>query len=164
MRSRKNTLKKLCGLRPNNWYLSLPSSLLLVSPFSLLFPFLSQEAIAPQGEDVEKVLEETLSISVRCSLPFSLPFLVNQQAAKLCLAFSAPVFLLSHIFSQKSLGLQPGANVITFSVTSTLQGTREVTARIFLWDTNAKIVVSDIDGTITKYPPSPLFLPPLCLR
>eukprot|EP01132_Coremiostelium_polycephalum_P014062 gene14062-17095_t len=50
----------------------------------------------------------------------------------------------------KSLGLKKGANRITFSVSSTLQGTREVTATIYLWDNTSKIVISDIDGTITK--------------
>ncbi|KAF2077434.1 hypothetical protein CYY_001283 [Polysphondylium violaceum] len=50
----------------------------------------------------------------------------------------------------KSLGLKKGANRITFVVSSTLQGTREVSASIYLWESNSKIVISDIDGTITK--------------
>jgi len=50
----------------------------------------------------------------------------------------------------KSLNLKPGANRITFSVTSSLQGTREVSSFIYLWEKDVKIIVSDIDGTITK--------------
>ncbi|KNE68416.1 hypothetical protein AMAG_13071 [Allomyces macrogynus ATCC 38327] len=50
----------------------------------------------------------------------------------------------------KSLGLQRGANQVTFTVVSSLQGRAECHARIFLWDWTEKIVISDIDGTITK--------------
>lgn len=47
----------------------------------------------------------------------------------------------------KSLDLKKGANNITFSLSS---GVVACTARIFLWDAHDHIVVSDIDGTITK--------------
>ncbi|EGC35488.1 hypothetical protein DICPUDRAFT_33329 [Dictyostelium purpureum] len=50
----------------------------------------------------------------------------------------------------KSLGLKKGINRITFVVSSTLLGTKEVSASIYLWDNTSKIVISDIDGTITK--------------
>jgi len=49
-----------------------------------------------------------------------------------------------------SLSLQEGMNTITFTVTTRLQGSAVCQARIFLWPSNARIVVSDIDGTITK--------------
>ncbi|KDQ29727.1 hypothetical protein PLEOSDRAFT_1009219, partial [Pleurotus ostreatus PC15] len=48
----------------------------------------------------------------------------------------------------KSLELKPGPNSITFSLSST--GVVACTARIFVWDYTDLIVVSDIDGTITK--------------
>lgn len=51
---------------------------------------------------------------------------------------------------QKSLNLKPGPNPVTFSVTSALQGTKTVNGTIYLWPRNAKIVVSDVDGTITR--------------
>ena len=41
-----------------------------------------------------------------------------------------------------------GANQITFSLSAT--GAATCTARIFLWESTDHIVVSDIDGTITK--------------
>ena len=50
----------------------------------------------------------------------------------------------------KSLNLKKGANTITFSVTSSYSGVATCTARIFLWEASHQIVVSDIDGTITK--------------
>jgi len=49
-----------------------------------------------------------------------------------------------------SLGLQEGENSITFSVTTQYQGTASCTARIFLWNFYDSIVISDIDGTITR--------------
>ena len=48
----------------------------------------------------------------------------------------------------KQLDLKPGANTVTFSLSSS--GTVACTARIFVWDHTDSIVVSDIDGTITK--------------
>eukprot|EP01017_Pseudomicrothorax_dubius_P007172 TRINITY_DN1217_c0_g1_i1.p1 TRINITY_DN1217_c0_g1~~TRINITY_DN1217_c0_g1_i1.p1 ORF type:complete len:545 (+),score=137.47 TRINITY_DN1217_c0_g1_i1:195-1829(+) len=50
----------------------------------------------------------------------------------------------------QSFGLKPGTNTITFTVTTSLQGTQSVSANICLWDVNTKIVISDVDGTITK--------------
>lgn len=50
----------------------------------------------------------------------------------------------------KSLNLKEGANSITFSVTTKYQGTAMCMATIYLWNHSDKIVISDIDGTITK--------------
>ncbi|KND02493.1 phosphatidate phosphatase PAH1 [Spizellomyces punctatus DAOM BR117] len=47
----------------------------------------------------------------------------------------------------KHLNLNKGANTITFSVN---QGGASVSAKLFLYDYTCKIVISDIDGTITK--------------
>ncbi|KAJ6539705.1 Lipin/Ned1/Smp2-domain-containing protein [Mycena capillaripes] len=48
----------------------------------------------------------------------------------------------------KSLNLKPGPNSITFSLSTS--GTIACTARIFVWDSTDLVLVSDIDGTITK--------------
>ncbi|KAH7907501.1 LNS2-domain-containing protein [Hygrophoropsis aurantiaca] len=48
----------------------------------------------------------------------------------------------------KSLNLNPGPNTITFSLSTT--GAPACTARIFVWESTDLVVVSDIDGTITK--------------
>eukprot|EP01137_Pigoraptor_chileana_P000693 Opistho-2@37262 len=50
----------------------------------------------------------------------------------------------------KELRLRPGANTIKFSVTTKLQGTATCVSSIFFWRHDAKIVISDVDGTITK--------------
>ncbi|KAG8826985.1 hypothetical protein FRB91_000151 [Serendipita sp. 411] len=48
----------------------------------------------------------------------------------------------------KELKLKKGPNSITFSLSAT--GVATCTARIFVWDATDQIVISDIDGTITK--------------
>ncbi|CAO3595182.1 unnamed protein product [Absidia cylindrospora] len=50
----------------------------------------------------------------------------------------------------KQLHLNKGVNTISFSVTSAYQGTATCAAKIFYWDYDMPIVISDIDGTITK--------------
>ncbi len=53
-------------------------------------------------------------------------------------------------FYQKQMNFRPGPNNIRFSVSSKYQGTREVRATAYLWPSDTKVVISDIDGTITK--------------
>jgi len=48
------------------------------------------------------------------------------------------------------LNLKKGANQVQFSVTSAFRGTTKCFCQIFLWHHSDKIVISDIDGTITK--------------
>ncbi|KAH8550552.1 Lipin/Ned1/Smp2-domain-containing protein [Umbelopsis sp. PMI_123] len=50
----------------------------------------------------------------------------------------------------QSLKLKKGVNTISFSVTSSYQGTATCVAKIFYWNHNTQVVISDIDGTITK--------------
>lgn len=54
---------------------------------------------------------------------------------------------------QASLRLKDGLNDATFSVTTQYQGTTRCHCNIYLWQWDDHIVVSDIDGTITKYAP-----------
>lgn len=56
--------------------------------------------------------------------------------------------LPSHLL--KKLNLQPGVNTISYTVNTRLQGTATCQSRIFLWRSDARVVISDIDGTITK--------------
>ncbi|EZA58410.1 Phosphatidate phosphatase LPIN2 [Ooceraea biroi] len=49
-----------------------------------------------------------------------------------------------------SLGLMDGANEVVFSVTTAYQGTKRCKCHIYKWRWDDKIVISDIDGTITK--------------
>lgn len=46
--------------------------------------------------------------------------------------------------------IHPGKNEIVFTVSSLLQGPKVVKALLFLYKSTDKIVVSDIDGTVTK--------------
>ncbi|KAM9409204.1 LOW QUALITY PROTEIN: phosphatidate phosphatase LPIN2 [Pholidichthys leucotaenia] len=67
---------------------------------------------------------------------------------------------LSHSLYRKSLrltskqiehlNLREGANKVVFSVTTQYQGTCRCEAAIYLWNWNDRVIVSDIDGTITK--------------
>lgn len=50
----------------------------------------------------------------------------------------------------RALPLKWGKNTICFSVTSSLQGVQEVSASVYVWRPDAKIVISDVDGTITR--------------
>jgi phosphatidate phosphatase LPIN len=50
----------------------------------------------------------------------------------------------------KNLGLKKGVNTISFSVKSAYQGTATCAAKVFFWDYDIEVVISDIDGTITK--------------
>ena len=50
----------------------------------------------------------------------------------------------------KTLDLKPGLNTVTYSYKSRVFGTQTLKCNLFLWDSDDKVVVSDIDGTITK--------------
>ncbi|KAM0941289.1 putative phosphatidate phosphatase [Dioscorea sansibarensis] len=49
-----------------------------------------------------------------------------------------------------SLNLKDGQNMIAFSFSTRVLGKQQVDAHIYLWKWNTRIVISDVDGTITK--------------
>ncbi|KAK8642519.1 hypothetical protein V6N13_011860 [Hibiscus sabdariffa] len=49
-----------------------------------------------------------------------------------------------------SLNLKEGMNHITFTFSTNMLGKQQVDARIHLWKWNTRIVISDVDGTITR--------------
>uniref|UniRef100_A0A671KHP8 phosphatidate phosphatase n=1 Tax=Sinocyclocheilus anshuiensis TaxID=1608454 RepID=A0A671KHP8_9TELE len=49
-----------------------------------------------------------------------------------------------------SLKLKEGPNDVTFSITTQYQGTCRCEGTIYLWNWDDKVIISDIDGTITK--------------
>ncbi|MGH0146739.1 UNVERIFIED_CONTAM: hypothetical protein FKN15_055399 [Acipenser sinensis] len=51
---------------------------------------------------------------------------------------------------QASLKLKEGPNDVVFSITTQYQGTCRCEGTIYLWNWDDKIIISDIDGTITK--------------
>lgn len=50
----------------------------------------------------------------------------------------------------QALDLKRGRNIIKYIVTGRVLGTQEIEASIYLWNYDDKIVISDVDGTITK--------------
>nr|ABW98682.1 lipin 1 [Sus scrofa] len=50
----------------------------------------------------------------------------------------------------KSLKLKNGPNDVVFSVTTQYQGTCRCEGNIYLWNWDDKVIISDIDGTITR--------------
>ncbi|XP_038157675.1 phosphatidate phosphatase LPIN2-like isoform X2 [Cyprinodon tularosa] len=50
----------------------------------------------------------------------------------------------------ENLNLHEGANKVVFSVTTQYQGTCRCEAAIYLWNWDDRVIISDIDGTITK--------------
>ncbi|NWX18432.1 LPIN3 phosphatase, partial [Aegotheles bennettii] len=66
---------------------------------------------------------------------------------------SQPTYRKSLRLSSEQIGrlkLQDGPNEVAFSVTTQYQGTCRCEATIYLWNWDDKVVISDIDGTITK--------------
>ncbi|PIN03878.1 Protein involved in plasmid maintenance/nuclear protein involved in lipid metabolism [Handroanthus impetiginosus] len=49
-----------------------------------------------------------------------------------------------------SLNLKEGQNMVNFVFSTRVLGTQKVEAHIYLWKWNTRIVISDVDGTITK--------------
>ncbi|XP_069608392.1 phosphatidate phosphatase LPIN3 [Ranitomeya imitator] len=50
----------------------------------------------------------------------------------------------------KSLNLNSGVNEVVFSICTKFQGTCRTRAQIYLWESTDHIIVSDIDGTVTR--------------
>ncbi|NWX43773.1 LPIN3 phosphatase, partial [Steatornis caripensis] len=66
---------------------------------------------------------------------------------------SQPTYKKSLRLSSEQIGrlnLRDGPNEVAFSVTTRYQGTCRCEATIYLWNWDDKVVISDIDGTITK--------------
>jgi phosphatidate phosphatase LPIN len=58
-----------------------------------------------------------------------------------------------------SLNLKPGLNHVVFSVNTGLRGVQTVSCQLFLWDARTPVVISDVDGTITRSDVPGMFLP-----
>lgn len=63
---------------------------------------------------------------------------------------SAPKSIYLDSSRLKTFGLRPGANEISFTVHSRLQGAQILEGRVYLWRYDSRIVISDVDGTITR--------------
>uniref|UniRef100_A0A4W3IQ93 phosphatidate phosphatase n=1 Tax=Callorhinchus milii TaxID=7868 RepID=A0A4W3IQ93_CALMI len=114
------------------------------------------------------------SVKVVCSVPcingngwsnrsYSAPVMILSHIREHCSSSQQDLTLLSpasyisykktlRLTSEelKSLQLKDGPNDVVFSVTTQYQGTCRCEGTIYLWNWNDRIVISDIDGTITR--------------
>ncbi|VDP09080.1 unnamed protein product [Heligmosomoides polygyrus] len=94
---------------------------------------------------------EMVSICIRTA--FSSPLSEDELDELRPSTDSRPSYMLSLRISSdklKSLGLLYGANECRFSITTKFQGTSWCSCNIYLYKWYERIVISDIDGTITK--------------
>ncbi|XP_075903556.1 phosphatidate phosphatase LPIN2-like isoform X2 [Nelusetta ayraudi] len=73
---------------------------------------------------------------------------VHAEGAAPCPSYRKSLRLSSDQIA--SLKLREGLNDVTFSITTQYQGTCRCMGTIYLWNWDDEIVISDIDGTITK--------------
>lgn len=99
------------------------------------------------GKKYAKTLRLT-SDQLVCLSSFVFVFVFRSSYQTLFFFLSLSLSLNFIYIKQKTLNLNKGANSITFSLSAT--GQVACTARIFMWDHTDQVVVSDIDGTITK--------------
>ena len=108
-----------------------------------------------QDESLNNKEDETTTRFTTMTMTTSVGWQVNQEDEQNGSSFPAPhknyAKTLRLTSDQlKTLGLKKGSNTITYEVSSEYQGTAICTAKIFYWDYDIQIVISDIDGTITK--------------
>ncbi|XP_041718012.2 phosphatidate phosphatase LPIN2 [Coregonus clupeaformis] len=84
---------------------------------------------------------------------------LNAVAPTECVQTEIPAPTGSHSYKKSlrlssdqilSLKLREGPNDVTFSITTQYQGTCRCEGTIYLWNWDDKVIISDIDGTITK--------------
>ncbi|XP_017262209.1 phosphatidate phosphatase LPIN2 [Kryptolebias marmoratus] len=115
---------------------------------------LSQEcpALQPAAEPQQKAAEwssddETKELnSVASTLTPSER--VQTEGSASCHSYKKSLRLSSEQIA--SLKLRDGPNEVTFSITTQYQGTCRCEGTIYLWNWDDKVIISDIDGTITK--------------
>ncbi|XP_058828258.1 phosphatidate phosphatase LPIN3 [Topomyia yanbarensis] len=113
-----------------------------------------EDAIVPAAESADKAKED----SYNGSLSSEDLDLQADQSIHIESSNSRPGVLLEkyrktlRLSSDQidSLNLNNGLNEIVFSVTTAYQGTSRCKCFLFKWKYNDKVVISDIDGTITK--------------
>eukprot|EP00762_Andalucia_godoyi_P007835 ANDGO_01738.mRNA.1 Phosphatidate phosphatase PAH2 len=96
-----------------------------------------KEAKAVGNDDLNKLMRKVETLNVRTA----------QAAAT---KFEPSLTPKDEDLKELRKFLKPGANSIEFEVFSRIQGTQRVSSRLFLWPASARVVISDVDGTITK--------------
>ncbi|KAM6971282.1 phosphatidate phosphatase LPIN2-like [Tautogolabrus adspersus] len=93
--------------------------------------------------------DETKELNVTAPAPKPTEHLQSESsAAAPCHSYKKSLRLSSDQIA--SLKLREGPNDVTFSITTQYQGTCRCQGTIYLWNWDDKVIISDIDGTITK--------------
>ncbi|KAI4809524.1 hypothetical protein KUCAC02_018399 [Chaenocephalus aceratus] len=98
---------------------------------------MSQEKLSLPGQGGERCFLSGETAASRCSAPPRAPPLTGKS-----LRLSSDQIA--------SLKLKEGPNDVMFSITTQYQGTCRCEGTIYLWNWDDKVIISDIDGTITK--------------
>uniref|UniRef100_A0A8C7GB44 phosphatidate phosphatase n=1 Tax=Oncorhynchus kisutch TaxID=8019 RepID=A0A8C7GB44_ONCKI len=101
---------------------------------------LMQKAAADSSSDEESKELNALAPTERVQTEISAP--TGSHSYKKSLRLSSDQIV--------SLKLREGPNDVTFSITTQYQGTCRCEGTIYLWNWDDKVIISDIDGTITK--------------
>ncbi|XP_014899964.1 phosphatidate phosphatase LPIN2 isoform X1 [Poecilia latipinna] len=106
---------------------------------------LKEEQLASVSSPVQATLDNTEAVGLRQKAP-------SLSSETMSMSFSHMYRKSLRLTSKEidSLNLREGANKVVFSVTSQYQGTCRCEAAIYLWNWNDRVIISDIDGTITK--------------
>lgn len=114
----------------------------------------SSDSQCEEGPNVEKMeIENDINAKNAINNSGLEQELLDQSSSPIQLEKSRKVRVKSlrpHSDKLKTLNLRYGANIITYTVSSSLQGTQTVTGFVYFWPKDANIIVSDVDGTITK--------------
>ncbi|CAG5983014.1 unnamed protein product [Menidia menidia] len=114
----------------------------------------SQQKLSKDGQE-ESVLivsstvnDEAAGLGRKASLPSSLSTETLNATQSISQMYRKSLRLTSQQIEH--LNLREGANKVVFSVTTQYQGTCRCEAAIYLWNWDDRVIISDIDGTITK--------------
>uniref|UniRef100_K3ZGY2 phosphatidate phosphatase n=1 Tax=Setaria italica TaxID=4555 RepID=K3ZGY2_SETIT len=113
------------------------------------FSFRRTRTISAVQPVCESTVETSISTPVKESTPFSESDRErNKSRAK---RIERKVRSLTPTSEElASLDLREGRNVVTFTFSTAIVGKQQVDCHIYLWKWNTRIVISDVDGTITK--------------
>uniref|UniRef100_A0A8C8FH44 phosphatidate phosphatase n=1 Tax=Oncorhynchus tshawytscha TaxID=74940 RepID=A0A8C8FH44_ONCTS len=111
-----------------------------IAPYSLYRGSDQNEPAADSSSDEESKELNALAPTERVQTEISAP--TGSHSYKKSLRLSSDQIV--------SLKLREGPNDVTFSITTQYQGTCRCEGTIYLWNWDDKVIISDIDGTITK--------------
>uniref|UniRef100_A0A671UXC5 phosphatidate phosphatase n=1 Tax=Sparus aurata TaxID=8175 RepID=A0A671UXC5_SPAAU len=110
---------------------------------NIVFPSYRQKAVEWSSDDETKELN-----TVAPALTPTEHVQTEGPAPAPCHSYKKSLRLSSDQIA--SLKLREGPNDVTFSITTQYQGTCRCEGTIYLWNWDDKVIISDIDGTITK--------------